>query len=342
MRVGMLTGGGDAPGLNNVIKGVVTQGIKKYGYEFVGFLDGWKGPLEGLTKPIGLADVAYIHDRGGTILGSSRTNPIKIEDGVAKIEKNLKKFNIDALVAIGGEDTLGVATELHKHDFKVIGVPKTIDNDLSNTDYTFGFQTSVAIASEAVDRLHTTARSHHRVLVVEVMGRHAGWIALETGMSADAAVTLIPEEKYDINQVVSWVKERYARDQYAIVVVAEGALSTEGDLVTKDASLDAFGHVKLSGVGEALAKRIEDLTGFETRSVVLGHLQRGGSPVAFDRNLGARLGLKAADAVNQNQFGQMVALHGTEVVLVPLESATGVLKTVQTSRYDEAKAFFGA
>ena len=342
MRVGMLTGGGDAPGLNNVIKGVVTQGIKKYGYEFVGFLDGWKGPLEGLTKPIGLADVAYIHDRGGTILGSSRTNPIKIENGVAQIEENLKKFNIDALVAIGGEDTLGVATELHKHDFKVIGVPKTIDNDLSNTDYTFGFQTSVAIASEAVDRLHTTARSHHRVLVVEVMGRHAGWIALETGMSADAAVTLIPEEKYDINQVVSWVKERYARDRYAIVVVAEGALSTEGDLVTKDASLDAFGHVKLSGVGEALAKRIEDLTGFETRSVVLGHLQRGGSPVAFDRNLGARLGLKAADAVDQKQFGQMVALHGTDVVLVPLESATGVLKTVPTARYDEAKAFFGA
>ncbi|MGA0129740.1 MAG: 6-phosphofructokinase [Candidatus Nanopelagicales bacterium] len=342
MRVGMLTGGGDAPGLNNVIKGVVTQGIKKYGYEFVGFLDGWKGPLEGLTKPIGLADVAYIHDRGGTILGSSRTNPIKIENGVAQIEENLKKFNIDALVAIGGEDTLGVATELHKHDFKVIGVPKTIDNDLSNTDYTFGFQTSVAIASEAVDRLHTTARSHHRVLVVEVMGRHAGWIALETGMSADAAVTLIPEEKYDINQVVSWVKERYARDHYSIVVVAEGALSTEGDLVTKDASLDAFGHVKLSGVGEALAKRIEDLTGFETRSVVLGHLQRGGSPVAFDRNLGARLGLKAADAVDQKQFGQMVALHGTDVVLVPLESATGVLKTVPTARYDEAKAFFGA
>ncbi|MGA1677915.1 MAG: 6-phosphofructokinase, partial [Candidatus Nanopelagicales bacterium] len=327
---------------NNVIKGVVTQGIKKYGYEFVGFLDGWKGPLEGLTKPIGLADVAYIHDRGGTILGSSRTNPIKIENGVAQIEENLKKFNIDALVAIGGEDTLGVATELHKHDFKVIGVPKTIDNDLSNTDYTFGFQTSVAIASEAVDRLHTTARSHHRVLVVEVMGRHAGWIALETGMSADAAVTLIPEEKYDINQVVSWVKERYARDHYSIVVVAEGALSTEGDLVTKDASLDAFGHVKLSGVGEALAKRIEDLTGFETRSVVLGHLQRGGSPVAFDRNLGARLGLKAADAVDQKQFGQMVALHGTDVVLVPLESATGVLKTVPTARYDEAKAFFGA
>jgi 6-phosphofructokinase 1 len=289
-----------------------------------------------------LADVAYIHDRGGTILGSSRTNPIKIENGVAQIEENLKKFNIDALVAIGGEDTLGVATELHKHDFKVIGVPKTIDNDLSNTDYTFGFQTSVAIASEAVDRLHTTARSHHRVLVVEVMGRHAGWIALETGMSADAAVTLIPEEKYDINQVVSWVKERYARDHYSIVVVAEGALSTEGDLVTKDASLDAFGHVKLSGVGEALAKRIEDLTGFETRSVVLGHLQRGGSPVAFDRNLGARLGLKAADAVDQKQFGQMVALHGTDVVLVPLESATGVLKTVPTARYDEAKAFFGA
>lgn len=342
MRIGMLTGGGDAPGLNNVIKGVVTQGVNKYGYEFVGFLDGWKGPLAGLTKPIGLSDVAYIHDRGGTILGSSRTNPIKIKNGIQQIEENLKKFNIEALIAIGGEDTLGVATQLHKDNFKVIGVPKTIDNDLSNTDYTFGFQTAVAIASEAVDRLHTTARSHHRVLVVEVMGRHAGWIALETGMSADAAVTLIPEEKYDIKQVISWVKERYARDQYAIVVVAEGALSLDGDLVTKDASLDAFGHVKLSGVGDSLAARIEDLTGFETRSVVLGHLQRGGSPIAFDRNLGQRLGLKAVEAINEKQFGQMVALHGTEVVLVPLESATGVLKTVPATRYQEAKAFFGA
>ena len=342
MRIGMLTGGGDAPGLNNVIKGVVTAGIKKYGYEIVGFLDGWKGPLEGLTKPISLSDVAHIHDRGGTILGSSRTNPIKIENGVARIEENLKKYKIDALIAIGGEDTLGVATQLHTHNFKVVGVPKTIDNDLSNTDYTFGFQTSVAIASEAVDRLHTTARSHHRVLVVEVMGRHAGWIALETGLSGDAAVTLIPEEKYDINQVVTWVKQRYERDQYAIVVAAEGALAIDGDLVTKDASLDAFGHVKLSGVGEALAKRIEDLTGYETRSVVLGHLQRGGTPVAFDRNLGQRLGLKAAEAINDGEFGKMVALHGTEVVLVPLESATGVLKTVPVARYQEAKAFFGA
>ena len=260
MRVGILTGGGDAPGLNNVIRGVVTKGINAYKYEFIGFKDGWKGPLEGLTRPVTLADVAHINDEGGTILGSSRTNPIKIENGVTRIEENLKKLNVDALIAIGGEDTLGVATQLHKHNFKVIGVPKTIDNDLSNTDYTFGFQTSVAIATEAVDRLHTTARSHHRVLVVEVMGRHAGWIALETGMAGDAAVTLIPEEKYDINQVATWVKKRFARDQYALVVVAEGALSTEGDLVTKDSTLDAFGHVKLSGVGEALAKRLEELT----------------------------------------------------------------------------------
>jgi 6-phosphofructokinase 1 len=231
---------------------------------------------------------------------------------------------------------------LHQKNFKVIGVPKTIDNDLSNTDYTFGFQTSVAIATEAVDRLHTTARSHHRVLVVEVMGRHAGWIALETGMAGDAAVTLIPEEKYDINQVATWVKKRFERDQYAIVVVAEGALSTEGDLVTKDSTLDAFGHVKLSGVGEGLAKRLEELTGIESRSVVLGHLQRGGTPVAFDRNLGNRLGLAAADALNDGAYGQMVALHGTNIVRVALESATGVLKTVPAERYREATAFFGA
>jgi len=342
MRVGILTGGGDAPGLNNVIRGVVTKGINAYKYEFVGFKDGWKGPLEGLTRPVTLADVAHINDEGGTILGSSRTNPIKIENGVARIEENLKKLNVDALIAIGGEDTLGVATQLHQKNFKVIGVPKTIDNDLSNTDYTFGFQTSVAIATEAVDRLHTTARSHHRVLVVEVMGRHAGWIALETGMAGDAAVTLIPEEKYDINQVATFVKKRFERDQYAIVVVAEGALSTEGDLVTKDSTLDAFGHVKLSGVGEGLAKRLEELTGIESRSVVLGHLQRGGTPVAFDRNLGNRLGLAAADALNDGAYGQMVALHGTNIVRVPLESATGVLKTVPAERYREATAFFGA
>ena len=342
MRIGVLTGGGDCPGLNAVIRAVVRKGVKEYGYEFIGFKDGWRGPLEGLTMKLDIPATRGILPRGGTILGSSRTNPFKIENGVEKIKENLAKMEVDALIAIGGEDTLGVATKLDSLGVKVIGVPKTIDNDLNNTDYTFGFDTAVNIAVEAIDRLHTTAESHHRALIVEVMGRHAGWIALETGMAGDAAVTLIPEEKYDINQVATWVKKRFERDQYAIVVVAEGALSTEGDLVTKDSTLDAFGHVKLSGVGEGLAKRLEELTGIESRSVVLGHLQRGGTPVAFDRNLGNRLGLAAADALNDGAYGQMVALHGTNIVRVPLESATGVLKTVPAERYREATAFFGA
>jgi len=341
MRIGVLTGGGDAPGLNAVIAGLVTRGIREHGFEFVGFKDGWKGPLEGNTMPLKLETVANIIGEGGTILGSSRTNPMKIEDGVARIEKNLKAAQVDALVAIGGEDTLGVATKLHEHGFQVIGVPKTIDNDLSGTDYTFGFDTAVSIATEAVDRLHTTARSHHRVLVVEVMGRHAGWIALHTGMASDAACTLIPEQEYHVSQVASWVKSRYARDGYAIVVAAEGAHSPEGDLVTKDDSVDAFGHVKLSGLADRLCAQIEKETGYETRSMILGHLQRGGSPTAFDRVLGARLGLNAADAVGEKAWGQMLALHGTQIARVPLSTATGELKTVPAARYDEAKSLFG-
>lgn len=341
MRVGVLTGGGDAPGLNAVIAGLVTRGIREHGFEFVGFRDGWKGPLEGLTTPLGLTEVANIIGEGGTILGSSRTNPIKIENGVSRIESNLAAANVDALVAIGGEDTLGVATKLHEHNFHVIGVPKTIDNDLSGTDYTFGFDTAVSIATEAVDRLHTTARSHHRVLIVEVMGRHAGWIALHTGMAGDSACTLIPEQPYHIDQVAKWVSTRYHRDGYAIVVAAEGAHPVEGDLVTKDDTVDAFGHVKLSGLADRLSAQIEEKTGFETRSMILGHLQRGGSPTAFDRVLGARLGLNAADAVAQGAWGQMLALHGTDIARVPLSAATGELKTVPLARYQEATALFG-
>ncbi len=340
-RIGVLTGGGDCPGLNAVIRAVVQKGIKQYDYEFVGFRDGWKGPLEGLTMELNLKNTQGILSQGGTILGSSRTNPFKIEGGVEKIKENLTKFGIDALVAIGGEDTLGVATKLDALGVKVVGVPKTIDNDLNNTDYTFGFDTSVNIAVEAIDRLHTTAQSHHRALVVEVMGRHAGWIALHSGMAGDATVTLIPEVKFSIEKVASWVKSRFDQGIAPILVVAEGAIPANGDMVTKDQTLDAFGHVKLSGVGEWVASEVEKRTGIETRTVVLGHIQRGGSPTAFDRVLGTRFGLEAITAIHDNDLGKMVALHGTKIERVPLISATGELKVVKPELYAEAEVFFG-
>jgi len=341
MRVGVLTGGGDCPGLNAVIRAVVRKGVKDYGYEFVGFRDGWKGPLEGLTMPLGIEQVRGILPRGGTILGSSRTNPIKIEGGIARIEENLSALGVDALIAIGGEDTLGVATQLDAHGVKVVGCPKTIDNDLSATDYTFGFDTSVNIAMEAIDRLHTTAESHHRVLVIEVMGRHAGWIALHAGLAGGANVILIPEVPFDLDEVCGWVESRFESHYAPIICVAEGAVPADGDLMTKDAPLDAFGHVRLSGIGEWLASAIEARTGKESRAAVLGHIQRGGTPTAFDRVLATRFGLAAIDAVHAGDFGKMVALQGTDIVRVRLEEATGVLKTVPPERYEEAKAFFG-
>lgn len=341
MRVGVLTGGGDCPGLNAVIRAVVRKGVKQYGYEFVGFRDGWKGPLEGLTMPLDIPTVRGILPRGGTILGSSRTNPIKVEGGVEQIEENLQKLGIDALVAIGGEDTLGVATKLTEHGFHVVGVPKTIDNDLSATDFTFGFDTAVTIATEAIDRLHTTAESHHRILICEVMGRHAGWIALHSGMAGGANAILIPEVEFDLDEVVGWVESRFGSHYAPIIVVAEGALPKGGTMVTKDTTLDAFGHVKLSGIGEWLAGAIEERTGKEARTTVLGHVQRGGTPTAFDRVLATRFGLNAIDAVKDGDWGKMVALQGTDIVRVPLEAATGTLKTVPMERYEEAKAFFG-
>ena len=341
MRVGVLTGGGDCPGLNAVIRAVVRKGVSEYGFEFVGFRDGWKGPLEGVTTPLGIPEVRGILPRGGTILGSSRTNPIKIEGGVDRIKANLAALEVDALIAIGGEDTLGVATQLHDLGVPVVGVPKTIDNDLSATDYTFGFDTAVNIASEAIDRLHTTAESHHRVLVVEVMGRHAGWIALHAGISGGANVILIPEEPFDLDQVVGWVESRFESHYSPIIVVAEGALPADGDLITKDQTLDAFGHVKLSGIGDWLASAIEARTGKEARTSVLGHIQRGGTPTAFDRVLATRFGLQAIDAVADKQYGIMVALRGTDIVRVPLHEATGVLKTVPPERYAEVRTFFG-
>lgn len=341
MRIGVLTGGGDCPGLNAVIRAVVRKGVKEYGHEFVGFRDGWRGPLEGLTMTLDIAATRGILPRGGTILGSSRTNPFKIEGGIDRIKENLAKTGVDALIAIGGEDTLGVATKLDALGVKVVGVPKTIDNDLNNTDYTFGFDTAVNIAMEAIDRLHTTAESHHRALVVEVMGRHAGWIALHSGLAGGAACILIPEKKFSLDQVCEWVESRFKVNYSPIIVVAEGAIPQDGDMMVKDQALDAFGHVKLSGIGDWLAQEIEARTGKEARSTVLGHIQRGGTPTAFDRVLATRFGLHAITAAHEGDWGKMVALHGTDIVRVPLASATEKLKLVDPSLYKEAEVFFG-
>jgi 6-phosphofructokinase 1 len=342
MRVGVLTGGGDCPGLNAVIRAVVRKGTQEYGHEFVGFRDGWRGPLDGDTRPLDIPAVRGILPRGGTILGSSRTNPLTSPDGVRRIKENLAKYEVNALIAIGGEDTLGVAAALSdEHGVPCVGVPKTIDNDLNATDYTFGFDTAVNIATEAIDRLHTTAESHMRVLVVEVMGRHAGWIALHSGLAGGANVILIPERRFDTDQVCAWVESRFKIRYAPIVVVAEGAMPKEGDLVLKTDELDSFGHVRLSGIGDWLAQEIEKRTGKEARTTVLGHIQRGGTPSAFDRWLATRFGLHAIDAVEERDFGTMVALRGTDIVRVPLTEATAKLKTVNPELYAEASVFFG-
>ncbi|MEV4976852.1 6-phosphofructokinase [Streptomyces scopuliridis] len=342
MRVGVLTGGGDCPGLNAVIRGIVRKGVQEYGYEFTGFRDGWRGPLDGDTLRLDIPTVRGILPRGGTILGSSRTNPLKAEDGVRRIRETLAAQGVDALIVIGGEDTLGVAAQLSDtHGIPCVGVPKTIDNDLSATDYTFGFDTAVGIATEAIDRLHTTAESHMRVLVCEVMGRHAGWIALHSGLAGGANVILIPEQRFDVDQVCAWVTSRFKASYAPIVVIAEGAMPKDGDLVLKDGTLDSFGHVRLSGVGEWLAKEIERRTGKEARTTVLGHVQRGGTPSAFDRWLATRFGLHAIEAVRDGDYGKMVALRGTDIVRVPISEATARLKTVRPELYDEAGVFFG-
>jgi phosphofructokinase-like protein len=340
MRVGVLTGGGDCPGLNAVIRAVVRKGVGVYGYDFVGFRDGWKGPLEALTMPLGIPEVRGILPRGGTILGSSRTNPFSIDGGAQQVERNLAELGIDALVAIGGEDTLGVAAKLHDHGIQVVGVPKTIDNDLNATDYTFGFDTAINIATEAIDRLHTTAESHHRALIIEVMGRHAGWIALHSGMAGGANVILIPEQPFSIERVCDYVESRFESHYAPIIVVAEGATPT-GGAVLADKGVDAFGHPRLGGIGEWLADQIEQRTGKEARTTVLGHIQRGGTPTAFDRVLATRFGLHAVDAVAEGGWGQMVALRGTDIVRVPLKDAVTELKTVSPELYAEAQVFFG-
>ncbi len=342
MRVGVLTGGGDCPGLNAVIRAVVRKGVQEHGFEFVGYRDGWKGPLEGLTMPLGVAQCRGILPRGGTILGSSRTNPFKLDRGVEQITENLATAGVDALVAIGGEDTLGVATKLADLGVQVVGVPKTIDNDLSGTDFTFGFDTAVNIATEAIDRLHTTAESHHRVLVVEVMGRHAGWIALHSGIAGGASTVLIPEQPFDIEKVCAHVETRFETQYSPIIVVSEGAVPVDGgDMTLISGEKDAFGHVRLGGIGDRLASEIEHRTGKEARAVVLGHIQRGGTPTAFDRWLATRFGLQAADAVAEGDFGMMMALRGTRIERVPLAEGTKELKLVSPEEYAEAQVFFG-
>jgi ATP-dependent phosphofructokinase / diphosphate-dependent phosphofructokinase len=341
LRIGVLTGGGDCPGLNAVIRAVVRKGVGAYGHEFVGFRDGWRGVIDGDTMTLDLGAVRGILPRGGTILGSSRTNPYKVDGGPEAIRLTLDKLAVDALVAIGGEDTLGVATRLSADGVGVVGVPKTIDNDLSATDYTFGFDTAVSIATEAIDRLHTTAESHHRVLIVEVMGRHAGWIALHAGTAGGANVILLPERPFDVDQVCEYIERRFASHYACIVVVAEGATPAEGTMAVQKSELDAFGHVRLGGIGQRLADEIESRTGREARVTVLGHLQRGGTPTAFDRVLATRFGLQAIDAVAEGDFGKMVALRGTDIVRVPLAAATTELKTVPLERYTEVEVFFG-
>jgi 6-phosphofructokinase 1 len=341
MRIGVLTGGGDCPGLNAVIRGVVRKGVGVHGHEFVGFRDGWKGPVEALTMPLGVAEVRGILPRGGTILGSSRTNPFKLEDGFDRVVKNLHELGVDALIAIGGEDTLGVATRLHSMGVNVVGVPKTIDNDLNATDYTFGFDTAVNIAMEAIDRLHTTAESHHRALIVEVMGRHAGWIALHAGLAGGANVILIPEQPFSLERVCAYVESRFQSHYAPIIVVAEGAVPSGGENAVLNKGLDAFGHVRLGGIGEWLATEIEKSTGKEARTTVLGHIQRGGTPSAFDRVLATRFGLHAIDAAHDGDWGKMVALRGTQIIRVPLTDATSELKTVPQSFYAESEVFFG-
>jgi len=341
MRIGILTGGGDCPGLNAVIRAVVRKGIAEHDDEIVGFRDGWRGVMEGDTVPLDLAAVRGLLPRGGTVLGTSRTNPYSADGGAERVMGTLERLGIEGLVPIGGEDTLGVATRLADHGVRVVGVPKTIDNDLDSTDYTFGFDTAVGVAMEAIDRLHTTGDSHHRTLVVEVMGRHAGWIALHAGMAGGANVILIPEHPFDVDAVVEHCRHRFASGYSPIIVVSEGAKPKDGDLTTSAGVKDAFGHVRLGGIGAALASLIEERTGREARAVVLGHIQRGGTPSAFDRVLATRFGLAAVDALHDGQSGIMVALRGTDIVRVPLSAATAQLKLVPAERYAESEVFFG-
>jgi phosphofructokinase-like protein len=341
VRVGVLTGGGDCPGLNAVIRAVVRKGVGEYGHEFVGYRNGWRGPMEDDSRPLGVPEVRGILPRGGTILGSSRTNPLTEEGGLERIVATLERDGVDGLIAIGGEDTLGVAAELQDAGVRLVGVPKTIDNDLNATDYTFGFDTAVNIAMASIDRLHTTAESHKRTLIVEVMGRHAGWIALHAGLAGGANVILIPEHPFDLDRVCDYIRRRFESQYAPIVVVSEGAEPMGGMPITQDAPVDAFGHVRLGGIGHWLEREIERQTGHDARATVLGHVQRGGTPTAFDRVLATRFGLHAIDAAHEGRWGKMASLRATDIVLVDLAEATAEVKLVPDSLYREAEVFFG-
>ena len=342
MKVGILSGGGDAPGINAVIRAVVRKGIQRYDYEIVGIKDGWHGLLEGEFSPLDLKSASGILPRGGSILGTSRTNPFKHEKGPERIMENAKKAGIEAVVVIGGDDTLSIAYKMSELGLKCVAVPKTIDNDLAGTDYTFGFNTAVAIAAEALDRLHTTAETHHRVMILEVMGRYTGWIALEAGLAGGADIILIPEKPFDLDEICEFIRRRQERGRnFSIVVVAEGAKQKGGKEIVYSESIDEFGHIRLGGVGYHLGKEIEKRLGIETRVVVLGHLQRGGSPTAFDRILATRFGIAAIDLVHEGKFGHMVAIKGNKIVSVPLKDVIGKRKTVDLELYDIASVFFG-
>jgi 6-phosphofructokinase 1 len=342
MKVGILSGGGDAPGINAVIRAVVRKGIQNYGYEIAGIKDGWHGLLENELVPLDLKSVSGILPRGGSILGTTRTNPFKREKGPEKMRENAKKAGIGAVIAIGGDDTLSVASRMTEYGLKCVGVPKTIDNDLAGTDYTFGFMTAVTTATEALDRLHTTAETHQRVMILEVMGRYTGWIALEAGLAGGADIILIPEKPFTIEEICKYIKHRQKRGRnFSIVVVAEGAKPKGGAEIVYSDSVDEFGHIRLGGIGYYVGKEIEKRMNIETRVVVLGHLQRGGSPIAFDRILATRFGIAAVDLVHEKKFGRMVAIQGNNIVSVPLKDVIGKRKTVDLELYDIARVFFG-
>ena len=342
MVIGLLTGGGDCPGLNAVIRAVVRKAIEVHGDRVLGFRDGWRGVLEDACGELTIESTRGILPRGGTILGSSRTNPYKREDGPEAVRVTLERHGVDGLIAIGGEDTLGAANRLFADGVNVIGVPKTIDNDLGATDVTFGFDTALQVATEAIDRLHTTAESHNRILVVEVMGRNAGWIALHSGLAGGADVILIPEIPFDIDDVCRLIRRRHERGRYfSIVVVAEGAVPKEGTMVVSEGAVDEFGHPRLGGIGQRLEREIEQRTGYETRATVLGHIQRGGTPTAFDRVLATRLGLAAIDAAHTGSWGMMTALQSNQIALVPLADAVAEVRRVPVAEYQRYGALFG-
>ncbi len=341
MRIGLLTGGGDCPGLNAVIRSVTRRAIETYGWDVLGIKNGWGGLIKGDVEPLSLYAVSGILHRGGTILGTARVNPTKDRESWAKVKHHLKKYSIDALIAVGGEDTLSVALKLYEDGYKVVGVPKTIDNDIAGTDFTFGFNTAVSIVTEAIDRLHTTAESHHRIMVVEVMGRHSGWIAVHSGIAGGADAILIPEVPFEIDDLCAKLKKRHRNKDFSIVVAAEGARMKGGDLILQSDKKDPFGHVRLGGIGRVVADAVEEKTGIETRLTVLGHTQRGGSPTAYDRILATRFGVRAVDAVKKGDFGKMVALRSEKIITVKLQDAVLQNKLVDMELYEIAELFFG-